>query len=326
MRDAQPIHIRARRPVDDLAVETKGLTKYYGANRGILEVSLAVPRGEIFGFLGPNGSGKSTTIRLLLDLLRPTAGSARVLGRDVREDSIEIRRRTGYVPGELALYASQTGLRAIRYFAGLRGGIDTSYAFELAERFRADLDRPIGKLSTGNRHKVAIVLALMHRPELLVLDEPSTGLDPLVQQEFQEVLRETRNEGRTVFLSSHTLAEVERVTDRIGIIREGRLIVVERLSDLKARAIRHLEFEFDRPVPDGLFDGLAGVRDVRVSGHVVNVAVEGAVDPVVRAAIALPIVNVSSVEADLDEIFLAYYRGNGVPADAPRDEEAARVG
>ena len=326
MTDTTPIHIRARRPVDDLAIETEVLTKSYGANRGIIEVSLAVPRGEIFGFLGPNGSGKSTTIRLLLDLIRPTSGSARVLGRDAQDESLEIRRRTGYVPGELALYGNQSGLRAIRYFAGLRGGIDTAYAFELAERFRADLDRPIGKLSTGNKHKVAIVLALMHRPELLVLDEPSTGLDPLVQREFQAVLRETRDEGRTVFLSSHTLSEVERVTDRIGIIREGRLIVVERLSDLKARAIRHLEFEFDRPVPEGLFDGVDGVHEVRVDGHVANVSVEGIVDPVVRAAGALPIVNITSVEADLDEIFLAYYRGNGASADGPQDGEAAHVG
>lgn len=309
----------------ELAIATDRLSKWYGRNRGIVEVSLEVPKGEIFGFLGPNGSGKSTTIRLLLDLIRPSAGSARVLGMDVGADSLEIRRRTGYVPGELALYGRQSGRDAIHYFAGLRGGVDTTYAFQLAERFRADLGRPIGKLSTGNKHKVAIVLALMHRPELLVLDEPSTGLDPLVQQEFQAVLRETRAEGRTVFLSSHTLAEVERVTDRVGIIREGRLIVVERLSDLKAKAVRHLEFEFTRPVPPDLFNGVEGVRDARVEGRIANISVEGAVDSVVRAATALSIVNVSSVEADLDEIFLAYYRGDTEPG-APRREEASRVG
>ncbi len=326
MTDTQSIDVRKRRPTTGLAVETRDLTKRYGRNRGILEVSLEVPRGEIFGFLGPNGSGKSTTIRLLLDLIRPSSGSARVLDLDVQTDSLEIRRRTGYVPGELALYGNQSGARAIRYFAGLRGGIDTTYAFELAERFRSDLDRPIGKLSTGNKHKVAIVLALMHKPELLVLDEPSTGLDPLVQQEFQEVLRETRAEGRTVFLSSHTLAEVERVTDRVGIIREGRLIVVERLSDLKSKAVRHLEFEFDRPVPPGMFDGVDGVRDVRIEGRVANISVEGVVDPVVRAASALTIVNVSSVEADLDEIFLAYYRGEGAPMAETPPEEVTSVG
>ncbi len=325
MTETGPIDLRERRPATGLAVDTRELTKWYGTNRGILDVSLEVPRGEIFGFLGPNGSGKSTTIRLLLDLIRPSSGSARVLDLDVDTDSLEIRRRTGYVPGELALYGNQSGLAAIRYFAGLRGGIDTTYAFELAERFRADLDRPIGKLSTGNKHKVAIVLALMHRPELLVLDEPSTGLDPLVQQEFQAVLRETRDEGRTVFLSSHTLAEVERVTDRVGIIREGRLVVVERLSDLKAKAVRHLEFEFDGPVPAGLFDGVEGVREVRIEGRVANVSVEGVVDPVVRAASALTIINVSSVEADLDEIFLALYRGEGDTTTAPPPEEATRV-
>ncbi|MCV0402698.1 MAG: ABC transporter ATP-binding protein [Chloroflexi bacterium] len=326
MTDVQPIDIRARRPASGLAVETRELTKWYGRNRGILDVSLEVPRGEIFGFLGPNGSGKSTTIRLLLDLIRPSAGTARVLDLDVATESLEIRHRTGYVPGELALYGSQSGTAAIRYFAGLRGGIDTTYAFELAERFRADLDRPIGKLSTGNKHKVAIVLALMHKPELLVLDEPSTGLDPLVQQEFQAVLRETRDEGRTVFLSSHTLAEVERVTDRVGIIREGRLVVVERLSDLKAKAVRHLEFEFDRPVPAGLFDGVEGVRDIRIEGRVANISVEGMVDPAVRAASALTIVNISSVEADLDEIFLAYYRGETDAATPSPAREVTHVG
>ncbi|MFH1689579.1 MAG: ABC transporter ATP-binding protein [Candidatus Eisenbacteria bacterium] len=306
------------------AIETRGLTKRYGEHRGIIEVSLEVPEGEIFGFLGPNGAGKSTTIRLLLDLIRPTSGSASVLGLGSQTDSLEIRRRSGYVPGELALYDNQTGQQAIRWFAGLRGGIDTSYAFELAERFRADLDRPVGKLSTGNKHKVAIIIALMHRPELLILDEPSTGLDPLVQQEFQAVLRETRAEGRTVFLSSHTLSEVERVTDRVGIIREGRLVVVERLTDLKTKAVRHLEFEFDQPAQEGMFAGLEGVREARIEGRIANVAVSGAVDLVVRAAAALPIVNIRSIEADLDEIFLAYYRANGTPP--PTVTETPEVG
>ncbi len=310
--------VREAAAVSTMAIETRELTKSYGGNRGIIDVTLEVPRGEIFGFLGPNGAGKSTTIRLLLDLIRPSSGHASVLGFDAQAESQEVRRRTGYVPGELALYANQTGTKAIHYFAGLRGGVDTAYAFQLAERFRADMERPIGKLSTGSKHKVALIMALMHRPELLVLDEPSTGLDPLVQQEFQAVLRETRDEGRTVFLSSHTLSEVERVTDRVGIIREGRLIVVERLADLKAKAIRHLEFEFDRPAPPDLFDGVAGVRSAHIEGSVADVAIEGIVDGVVRAAATLPIINVRSIEADLDEIFLEFYR-NGGRADAGED-------
>jgi len=297
----------------DYAIQTHDLAKQYGKARGIVDVDLEVPRGEIFGFLGPNGSGKSTTIRLLLDLIRPTSGSAQVLGLDCQTASLEIRRRTGYIPGELALYRNQSGRQAIDYFASLRNHQDTTYAYELAERFGTDLARPIGKLSTGNKQKVGLILALMHKPELLVLDEPSTGLDPLVQQEFQAVLREARAEGRTVFLSSHTLDEVERVTDRVGIIREGRLIVVERLTDLKAKAVRHLDFDFGLPVPERLFEGVAGVRSVSIQGFSAKVSVEGAVDAVIRAAATLPIVDVRSIEADLEEIFLAYYRGNGSP-------------
>jgi ABC-2 type transport system ATP-binding protein len=308
----------------DMAISTRGLTKRYGEARGIVDVDLHVPSGEIFGFIGPNGSGKSTTIRLLLDLIRPTGGTASVLGLDCQTRSLEIRRKIGYVAGELALYRNQTGRQAIDYFASLRRLPDTRYADELAERFRADLDRPIGKLSTGNKQKIGVIVALMHKPELLILDEPSTGLDPLVQQDFQEVLREARDEGRTVFLSSHTLSEVERVTDRVGIIREGRLIVVERLADLKARAIRQLEFEFRSPVAGDLFDGVDGVRQVRVDGHLVTVAIEGEVDAAVRAATAHPIVGIRSIDADLEEIFLTYYRDRS-GAD-PRAETMSGVG
>jgi ABC-2 type transport system ATP-binding protein len=310
-----------------LAIETRALTKRYGSARGISDVDLNVPEGEIFGFLGPNGAGKSTTIRVLLDLIRPTAGSASVLGLDSQASSLEIRARIGYVPGELALYGSQTGAQAIAYFSSLRDGNGRAHAHELAERFRADLHRPIAKLSTGNKQKIGLIVGLMHRPELLILDEPSTGLDPLVQQEFQAVLREARDEGRTVFLSSHTLAEVERVTDRVGIIREGRLIVVERLTDLKARAVRHLEFDFAEPIPPTLFDGVAGVREARVEGASANVTVEGPVDAVIRAAARQTIVDVRSIEADLEEIFLTYYRDPGEPAAAEAPAlEVPRVG
>ncbi|WP_182355169.1 ABC transporter ATP-binding protein [Flaviflexus huanghaiensis] len=241
---------------DNDAISTRALTKKFGEIVAVDDLDLNVQRGEIFGFLGPNGAGKSTTIGVLLNQLQPTAGSATVLGRDIRTDSLEIRRRVGYVPGDLALYPKLTGREMIEFFAGLRGGVDMTYVDELAARLDADLSRKVGEYSTGNRQKVGLIQAFMHKPELLILDEPNAGLDPLVQQTFQEMLREVRADGRTVFLSSHTLSEVERVANRVGIIRHGRLVVVESIDVLKRKAIRRLEFEFVKPVPADLFAGL----------------------------------------------------------------------
>lgn len=290
------------------AIRTSGLTKDFGDLTAVDGLDLQVHTGEIFGFLGPNGAGKSTTIRMLLDQLRASDGSARVLGHDIHVDSLEIRRRIGYVPGDLALYPKLTGRQTIEFFAGLRGGVDMAFVDELAERLDADLSRKVGEYSTGNRQKIGLIQAFMHRPELLILDEPNAGLDPLVQQTFQQMLREVRDEGRTVFLSSHTLSEVERVADRVGIIRHGRLVVVERIDELKRKAIRRLEFEFAEPVPADLFAALEQVHDVEVDGVHARISYEGWVHPVLQAAMTHEVVNLRSRDADLEEIFLAYYR------------------
>ncbi|GAB4084844.1 ABC transporter ATP-binding protein [Myceligenerans cantabricum] len=290
------------------AVHTRALSKKYGHFTALDSLDLSVEPGEIFGFLGPNGAGKSTTIRMLLDQIRPSAGQASVLGRDVRSGTLDIRRRVGYVPGDLALYPSMTGAQTLRYFARLRGGVEQRKIDELAERLQADLTKKISEYSTGNRQKIGLIQAFMHQPDLLILDEPNSGLDPLVQQEFMEMMREVRRAGRTVFLSSHTLSEVERVADRVGIIRHGRLVVVESVEGLKKKAVRRLDFEFGVPVPSTLFDGVDGVRDVQARERSVSVSFDGSVNGVLRAAMEHEVVNLHSREADLEEIFLAYYR------------------
>ena len=303
----KPHHLsdaRARQP----AIATTGLSKHYGSARGLFGLDLEIDPGEIFGFLGPNGAGKSTTMRLLLDLIRPTSGSARVLGLDSRRDSVEIRRRVGFLPGELALHSRLTGRANLEYLAQLRGGIDRRVRDSLAERFDAELDRPVRQLSTGNRQKLGLIQAFMHEPELLILDEPIAGLDPLVQRSFHELLREVTAQGRTVFLSSHTLSEVERVTDRLAILREGRLVVVDSLENLRKVAVQRLEIEFAEPVDDSEFRTIPGVREVRVSGETLTVGFEGSADAVVKAAAAHRVRAIRPRDDDLEDIFLRYYR------------------
>ncbi len=288
-------------------IETRGLTKYYGPVRGIVDVNLQVHEGEIFGFLGPNGAGKTTTIRLFLDLIRPTEGEVRIFGLEVRRHSLEIRRRVGYLPGELALYEDLTGRQLLEHLAGLRNGVDRRRVEELAERLEAELDRPLRELSHGNKQKIGLIQAFMADPELLILDEPATGLDPLVQQTFYELLAEAKARGCTVFLSSHILPEVERVCDRVGIIREGRLVAVETVASLKARAGRRVEVTFAEPVPPEVFQGLPGVQELEVRGRRLRGFVRGEMAPFLRALAALPVVDLLSREPSLEEVFLAFY-------------------
>jgi ABC-2 type transport system ATP-binding protein len=292
----------------DPAIRTKGLSKDYGSGHGLFELDLEVDRGEVFGFLGPNGAGKSTTMRLLLDLIKPTGGSASMLGLDTREDSLEIRARVGFLPGDFALYPKLTGAEVLDYLAELRGGVDHRLRDSLTERFDAELERPVRELSTGNRQKVGLIQAFMHEPELLILDEPIAGLDPLVQQSFHALLDEVSSQGRTVFLSSHTLSEVERVTDRVAILREGRLVVVDSLENLRQIAVQRLEIEFTAPVPADQFRALPGVREVKAEGRHLTVSFQGSADAIVKAAAAHEVHAIRTREDDLEEIFLRYYR------------------
>jgi ABC-2 type transport system ATP-binding protein len=273
-----------------------------------------VRRGEVLGFLGPNGAGKSTTMRLLLDQIRPTAGRATVLGLDARADSLAVRRRVGYLPGDFALYPKATGRAVLDHFAALRGGVDAGVRDALAERFEAQLDRPVRDLSTGNRQKLGLIQAFMHEPELLVLDEPTAGLDPLVQQRFHALLGEVAAAGRTVFLSSHTLSEVERVADRVAILRRGRLVVVDTLDGLRAVAVRRLEVEVGggpeaARAAAAALAALDGVREASVAhGAHVAVAFEGSADAVVKTLARFDVRALRSRDDDLEEIFLRFYR------------------
>jgi ABC-2 type transport system ATP-binding protein len=292
------------------AIEAVGLSKTYrGGVEALVGLDLRVQHGEVLGFLGPNGAGKSTTIRLLLDLIRPTAGTATLLGLDSRTAGIEARRRIGYVPGDLRLYDRLTGRRQLDSLARLRGFVDEARRDALVERFDVPLDRPIRELSKGNRQKLGIVQAFMHDPELLVLDEPTGGLDPLLQEEFRALARETVARGRTIFLSSHSLDEVQHIADRVGIIRAGRLIDVDSVEALRERALRHVEITFAGSVDPGRFAALDGVRIRHVDDGVLRLSAPAtAMDGVVKTAAALDVVDLVAAPADLEEIFLELYR------------------
>ncbi|MGH3133429.1 MAG: ABC transporter ATP-binding protein [Gaiellaceae bacterium] len=295
---------------DAAAILTDRLSKTYGrAVHALVDLDLRVERGEVFGYLGPNGAGKSTTIRLLLDLIHPTAGHASVLGLDSRTESGAARRRVGYLPGDLRLADRLTGREQLESLARLRGGVDETLRDALCERFGVIQDRPIRQLSKGNRQKIGLVQAFMHRPDLVVLDEPTAGLDPLLQSEVRALLRETAADGRTVFLSSHSLDEVQHVADRVGIIRSGRLVDVDSVEGLRERSLRHVRITFSEPVDTSQFRSLDGVRVTGANGLVLTLsAPETAMDALVKTAARHPIADLVSQPADLEEIFLELYR------------------
>jgi ABC-2 type transport system ATP-binding protein len=289
------------------AIETRGLSKTYASGvRALVDLDLRVEPGEVFGYLGPNGAGKSTTIRLLVDLIRPTAGQASIAGSDT--STVEARRAVGYLPGDLRLNDKLSGREQLDSLARLRGGHDPAL---LVQRFECILDRPIHELSKGNRQKLGIVQAFMHRPQVLILDEPTGGLDPLVQEAFRHLARETAADGRTVFLSSHSLEEVQRIADRVGIIRAGRLIDVDSVASLRERSLRRVTIRFAEPVDPSAFEALDGVRlQSSEDGLVQLSAPETAMDGIVKAAARSRVLDFVAEPADLEEIFLELYREN----------------
>jgi ABC-2 type transport system ATP-binding protein len=288
-------------------IHTERLTKNYGPHRGITELDLDVQEGEIFGFLGPNGAGKTTTMRVLLDLIRPTSGRAEVFGIDTTADPVAIHRRIGYLPGEFDLYDRLTGAQTIEYFANLRGGVDPGHVAELIERLDLDPSRRFKEYSKGNKQKVGLIVALQHRPDLLILDEPTAGLDPLVQQTFFGIVREARAEGRSVFLSSHIIDEVDRTCDRVAIIREGRLVQVDSIEAIRRLAFHHVEVVFATPVAPAIFESIDGVSAVEADGHTIKMRVNGPIGSVIAAAAPHGLLDVVSREPNLEDVFLAQY-------------------
>ncbi|MDH4346176.1 MAG: ABC transporter ATP-binding protein [Thermoleophilia bacterium] len=289
-------------------IRAEGLTKHYGRTVGVEGLTFTVEPGEVFGYLGPNGAGKTTTIRLLLDLIRPTAGGVQLFGLDARRDSVAVHRRLGYVPGDLALYDRLTGRELLRYFASLRGLDGIAEGEAVARRLELDLDTRIRSLSKGNRQKVGLVQAFLPRPDLLVLDEPTSSLDPLVQQEVYGLIDDATGEGRTVFLSSHVLSEVQRIAHRVAVIREGELVLVEGVAELRARAFTRVEARFAEEPPADAFDGIPGVRELSRLDTTIRFALEGAPDPLVKALAGFTTTGLDVEEADLEDIFLDLYR------------------
>ncbi len=293
-------------------IQTEKLTKSYGSHRGIIEVDLEILEGEAFGFLGPNGAGKTTMIRTLLDHIRPTSGRATIFGIETTADPVAIHRRIGYLPGEFALYDKLTGGQTLEYFANLRGGVDRTYQQALIARLDVDPSRKFREYSKGNKQKIGLIIALQHHPDLLLLDEPTSGLDPLIQQEFYGVIREAKAEGRTVFLSSHILSEVEKTCDRVAIIRDGRLARVDRTEALRDLAHHTVELVFTDQVPVEAFSSLPGVSNVVAEDHVLRMRVSGSITPVVRAAAQYELADFVSREPSLEETFLAEYSKGAV--------------
>jgi ABC-2 type transport system ATP-binding protein len=294
-------------------IEVEKLTKSYGGKRGIVDVSFDVAEGEAFGFLGPNGAGKTTTIRVLMALLRADSGSARIGGLDCWNDSVQVHRITGYVPGEPSLDNNLTGGQILEYFANLRGGVDRAYLKSLIDRLELDTSKKFRQYSTGNKRKVVLIQAFMHKPRVLILDEPTSGLDPLNQQEFDAMVREARDEGRTIFLSSHVLSEVEKTCTRVGIIRDGRIVKVGGIHELMDIKRYEITISFAKPVPTDSFARLEGVVEVEPlnNGSAVRLAIQGTADAVIKEAAQFPVVSLTSYEPSLEDIFLRYYERDG---------------
>jgi ABC-2 type transport system ATP-binding protein len=296
----------------DYIIETKGLSVYYGQHRGILDVDLCVETGEVFGFLGPNGSGKTTTQRVLMDVIRPTAGEAHMLGLDCQKEGVKARDRVGYLPGELSLYDNMKARQFFKmYFSLQKNNTDPNYWKTLSDRLDLDTSRKIREYSRGNKQKVGVVMAFMNKPDLLILDEPTSGLDPLVQQTVMEIVREANQAGATVFFSSHILSEVQAVCDRVGIIREGQLVATKRVDDLTQQHFKRVRFTFASMPPADAF-AWDGVTETARDDSSVTLEIHQHLAKVMEMAVSFGINDIETIPVTLEEIFLAYYsRGNG---------------
>lgn len=318
--------------MSDVVIDAADLTKRFGVVTALDDLSLTVVRGEVFGFLGPNGAGKSTTIRILLDLVRPTSGNVNVLDLEPRDRGPELRRRVGYLPGELRMHGRSTAGAYLRYLTRLRNGGGGDRIADLADRFELDLTRPIGKLSKGNKQKVGVIQAFAHNPELLILDEPTSGLDPLLRRQFQDLVKERSAEGATVFMSSHVLSEIEDVADRVAVIRSGQLVDIESIPVLRHRAGQEIEFRFADRIDVSVFEQIAGISNVvaapdkHTGGDVLRCVLRGEPDELLKAAAQHSVVGWNAADRDLDDLFLDYYREDKPEVENVTDLEDASHG
>jgi ABC-2 type transport system ATP-binding protein len=297
----------AASPPTGAAVRVTGLVKHFGRIEAVRGIDLEVRRGEVFGFVGPNGAGKSTTIRCLLDLIRPTSGSVDVLGRNPRREGVAVRDRVGYVPGELRLPERMTSRQLVTSISGLRGGLDPARVDSIAARLHIDLDRPMRDLSSGNRRKVALLLAFAPRPELLILDEPTSGLDPLMQHEFLVMVAEARAAGATVFLSSHVLSEVQRAADRVAVLRAGRIVTQGTVDELRGQARQRIEVWFAQDTADADVLAIPGLEGAVLDGRRLTATLSGPIDPVVAALARYHLASLVVEEPNLEDAFLHLY-------------------
>ncbi len=295
---------------NNFAIKTEGLTKYYGKVRGIEDLTLEIEEGEVFGFLGPNGAGKTTSIRLFIGLLFPTRGSGKVLGKDIVEDSIEIRKFIGYIAGDVHLYPNMKGGELLDYFAAFKPELKPVLKNELVERFNLDLSKRVREYSRGNRQKLAIVLALMHDSPLLILDEPTLGLDPFMQREFYQVIKEFRERGKTIFLSSHIMSEVEKACQRVGVVQNGRLVAIENVEEIGQKKVRFMEVSFKEDVSPQIFD-LSGIKILEHYNRHFRLSVKGDVNQLLKKLSGFIVEDLNFSHASLEEIFFEYYRKEG---------------
>ncbi len=289
------------------AIQFKKTSKHYGADRGVFDLDFSVPRGQIFGFLGPNGAGKTTTIRMMLDAIRPSHGSITLLGLDSRRDSLALHRRIGYLSGDMEMERRLTGRQYLEYVANLRGNVPWAKIQKLVDRLDCQTDKKIAYLSRGNKQKIGLVAALMHSPDLLILDEPTSGLDPLIQDEFQKLMREHKAAGKTAFISSHVLSEVQEICDHVGFIRQGKLVDVQPLNSLQRKSLRKVRVTLSRPNSKAL-QGLKGVHDLKVHGKEVSCNVTENFNGLLKALAKLPVKDIVIEEANLEDMFRHYYQ------------------
>jgi len=296
----------------DTVIKTSELTKLYGTVVGVRDLELEVERGEVFGFLGPNGAGKTTTLRLLMGLLRPSAGKADVFGLDAWKDSVAVKEKVGYLPGEAALYERMTGIGHIKFVANFNGNGEEE-GFNLAERLELELERKVQTFSRGMKQKLAIILALMKNPPLIIMDEPTNALDPITQKLLYDILNERRNDGATILFSSHNLPEVERMADRVGIIRQGTLAGTERIEDMRAKRLRNVEVIFDGELPAGLaLESLPGVTGIETLGNRIQLKLKGDINPLIKLVAQYDVADFSVTHASLEDVFLEFYEEAGV--------------